>query len=192
MPVTQKTYPEWVQKYRTKGTTVKKKGDAYYLYSRTSKRVPGKKYPQPVDTYIGIITPEGIIKTNKKKVVLTDIEVWEYGFSKTIKTLCPNGWKEPLGDDWEDILKIIICEWSPYSYLRSERIKEKDEFRCQFSSQAASLTRRICKEYKVDMKAFENLKNIYLLEMGKEKVISKINPEQKEFLDRLGIEMEVC
>ena len=43
MPVTQKTYPEWVQKYREKGTTVKKKGDAYYLYKRTSKRVPGKK-----------------------------------------------------------------------------------------------------------------------------------------------------
>ncbi len=191
MPVTQKTYPEWVQKYRTKGKTVKKKGDAYYLYSRTSKRVPGKKYPQPVDTYIGIITPEGIIKTNKKKVVLTDIVVWEYGFSKAIETLCPKGWKEPLGDDWEDILKIIICEWSPNSYLRSDGIKEKDEFHCQFSSQAASLTRRIYKEYKVDIKALENLKNIYLLEMGKEKVISKINPDQKGFLDRMGIEMEV-
>lgn len=49
-------YPDWVQQYRTKGKTVKKKGDKYYLYSRTSKRVPGKKYPQPVDTYIGIIT----------------------------------------------------------------------------------------------------------------------------------------
>ena len=52
MPKTEKTYPEWVQKYRTKGMTVKKKGDAYYLYKRTSKRVPGKKYPQPVDTYV--------------------------------------------------------------------------------------------------------------------------------------------
>jgi hypothetical protein len=31
MPATQKTYPEWVQKYRVQGTTVKKKGDAYYL-----------------------------------------------------------------------------------------------------------------------------------------------------------------
>ena len=52
-----KVYPEWVQKFRTKGTTVKKKGDAYYLYKRTSKRVPGKKYPQPVDRYLGKITP---------------------------------------------------------------------------------------------------------------------------------------
>ena len=50
MPVTEKRYPDWVQAQRTRGTTVKKKGDTYYLYKRTSRRVPGKKYPQPVDT----------------------------------------------------------------------------------------------------------------------------------------------
>lgn len=55
-------YPEWVQEQRVKGTTVKKVGNTYYLYKRTSKRIPGKKYPQPVDTYIGIITPDGVIE----------------------------------------------------------------------------------------------------------------------------------
>ncbi len=50
MPKTGKTYPDWVQEYRVRGTTVKKKGEKYYLYKRTSRRVPGKKYPQPVDT----------------------------------------------------------------------------------------------------------------------------------------------
>jgi len=68
MPVTEKKYPEWVQKYREQGTTIKKKGDAYYLYKRTSKRVPGKKYPQAVDTYIGVITPDGVVKSNMKKI----------------------------------------------------------------------------------------------------------------------------
>ena len=82
MPVTEKKYPDWVQKYRSKGTTVKKKGDSYYLYKRTSRRIKGKKYPQPVDTYIGMITPEGVIQSNKRKVSLTNAEVWEYGFSK--------------------------------------------------------------------------------------------------------------
>ena len=82
MPVTEKKYPDWVQKHRTKGTTVKKRGDSYYLYKRTSRRVKGKKYPQPVDTYIGVITPEGVIQSNKRKVDLTDAEVWEYGFQK--------------------------------------------------------------------------------------------------------------
>lgn len=84
MPVTEKRYPDWVQRYRIKGTTVKKKGDSYYLYKRTSRRVKGKKYPQPVDTYIGVITPEGVIQSNKRKVSLTDAEVWEYGFSKAV------------------------------------------------------------------------------------------------------------
>ena len=32
MPKTEKTYPDWVQKYRIRGTTVKKKGEKYYLY----------------------------------------------------------------------------------------------------------------------------------------------------------------
>ena len=81
MPITEKKYPDWVQKYRTQGKTVKKKGDAYYLYKRTSKRVPGKKYPQPVDTYIGIITPEGIIESSKKKISITDIEVVVVNYS---------------------------------------------------------------------------------------------------------------
>ena len=190
MPVTQKTYPEWVQKYREKGTTVKKKGDAYYLYKRTSKRVPGKKYPQPVDTYIGIITPDGVVETNKKKVTLTDIEVWEYGFSKAVTYLCPKGWKDPLGNDWEDILRILICDWSENSYLGMEPIRNKSEFRYQFASQAASLSRRIYKAYKVEIKELEMLKSIYLLVMGKEKVISKITTEQHELLDRIGLKLE--
>lgn len=97
MPVTEKKYPDWVQKHRTKGTTVKKRGDSYYLYKRTSRRVKGKKYPQPVDTYIGVITPEGVIQSNKRKVDLTDAEVWEYGFSKAVWELCPDDWKNRWG-----------------------------------------------------------------------------------------------
>ena len=85
MPKTGKTYPDWVQEYRTRGTTVKKNGEKYYLYKRTSRRVPGKKYPQPVDTYIGVITPEGVQKSDKKKVTLTDASVKEFGFSRAVE-----------------------------------------------------------------------------------------------------------
>ena len=65
MASTEKVYPAWVQAQRIRGTTVKKKGDSYYLYKRTSKRVPGKKYPQPVDTYIGIITQTSHIENTQ-------------------------------------------------------------------------------------------------------------------------------
>ena len=191
MPVTKKVYPDWVQAYRTRGKTVKKKGDSYYLYKRTSKRVPGKKYPQPVDTYIGIITPEGIITSNKKKVTLTEIEVWEYGFSKAIWDLCPEGWKKPLGDEWEDVLKIILAEWSPQSYLCRGEVKNKEEFRCQFHAQASSLSRRIFKKYGVGIKKLEPLKSLYLIVMGKEKAISKLWPQQQTLIESLGLSMEV-
>lgn len=150
MPVTEKKYPEWVQKHRVKGTTVKKKGDSYYLYKRTSRRVKGKKYPQPVDTYIGIITPEGVIQSNKRKVSLTDAEVWEYGFSKAVWELCPDDWKKPLGDDWEDVLSIILLRQSPTSYIQKKRtMKNESDFRYQFAAQISSLSRRIYKKWGV-------------------------------------------
>ena len=192
MPRSEKTYPEWVQKQRTRGTTVKKKGDAYYLYKRTSKRVPGKKYPQPVDTYIGIITPEGVVKTNRKKVTLTDVEVWEYGYSKAVWELCPEEWKKPLGEDWADVLRLIILKESPTSYLGREAGKRTaEDLQYQFAAQTASLSRRLYKEHGVGLKDLEVLKTVYLVVLGKETALTKIGPGQRALLDSLGIGVEV-
>ena len=193
MPMTEKRYPDWVQEQRTRGTTVKKKGDTYYLYKRTSRRVPGKKYPQPVDTYIGIITPEGVLKSEKKKISLGGIEVKEYGFSRAVWQLCPEGWKKPLGNDWEDVLSIILLKWSPETYLLKERIlKTERDFHYQFPAQASSLSRRLYKEYGVGLEELQMLKSIYLLYFEKEKVVSKINPEQEELLGKIGVELSMC
>lgn len=193
MPKTEKKYPDWVQEYRTRGTTVKKRGDSYYLYKRTSKRVKGKKYPQPVDTYIGVITPEGVVPSGKRKVMLTDAEVWEYGFSKALWDLCPDGWKNPLGDDWEDVLSIIILKNSPTSYIRRERtVKKEADFRYQFATQAASLSRRIYKEYGVGIGELRQLDTVYLVCIDKHDVISKISAEQQALLDRTGVVLGLC
>lgn len=190
MAITGKVYPEWVQKYREKGTTIKKKGDAYYLYKRTSKRVPGKKYPQPVDTYVGIITPEGVVKTQRKRVELTDIEVREYGYSRTLLELCPQEWKNSLGDEWEDVLKTLILRWSPQSYIgRNYTMKDPKEFHCSFGSQAGMLSRRIYKEYKIDLRELEMLKGIYLVYIGKEEAVSRIGEAQGKLLGRLGVKL---
>ena len=193
MPVTEKKYPEWVQKHRVRGTTVKKKGDTYYLYKRTSRRVPGKKYPQPVDTYIGVITPQGVVPSSKKKVTLSDAEVWEYGFSKALWELCPDGWKKPLGEDWEDVLSIITLKWSPRSYIqRAGNIKKETDFRYQFGAQMASLSRRIYKEWGVGIEELHRLDSIYLVLLGKHEVISKISEEQKELLGKIRVSLEMC
>lgn len=186
-------YPEWVQAYRTRGRTVKKVGNTYYLYKRTSRRVPGKKYPQPVDTYLGIITPEGVIESKKKKLSLTGIEVREYGFSQALWQLCPKGWKQPLGDDWEDVFMIILQKWSPESYFMKERLLKKEEdYHYQFAAQMSSLSRRIYKEHGIELSELELLKRIYLVYLDKEAVISRISEEQEKLLKKIGVKLEMC
>ena len=189
----ERVYPDWVQAHKVRGTTVKKVGDNYYLYKHTSKRVPGKKYPQPVDTYIGLITPEGVIESKRKKVSLTEIEVKEYGFSNALVLLCPESWKTPLGDDWEDVLSIIILKWSPESYLTKERkIKKEEDFHYQFAAQMNILGRKLYKEHGIRLAELEILKTIYLIYLGNGTVVSKINEEQKYILNKAGINREMC
>lgn len=186
-----KVYPDWVQAQRIRGTVVKKKGDVYYLYKRTSKRVPGKKYPQAVDSYIGIITPEGVIKTGNIKVSSSDIEVAEYGFSQAVLHLCPADWKKAVGNQWMDVLKTIIVKWSPESYLK-DSIGSPVSPHSAINAQAGSLIRRVEKETgKKIPEAIEPLKTIYLVTFGKKKLLSRIHKDQQEVLDSLGIPLEV-
>ena len=192
MARTEKVYPEWVQKQRTRGTTVKKRGDSYYLYKRTSKRVPGKKYPQPVDTYIGVITPDGIVPSDKKKISLTDAVVKEFGFSRAVELLCPQGWKEPLGKDWQPVLDAIILKESKESYIEKERGTAKEfPAHVQYGAQKSSLARRIFKEHGVEMKELKALSTIYLIYLDGNRIVSVISEEQQELLDRTGIRLEV-
>ena len=53
--------PDWVMRYKTPGTTVKRIGKNYYLYAATSERRPDKRHPVSIQTYIGKITVDGIV-----------------------------------------------------------------------------------------------------------------------------------
>ena len=173
MPKTGKTYPDWVQEYRTRGTTV-------------------KKYPQPVDTYIGVITPEGVLKSDKKKVTLTEATVKEFGFSRAVEILCPQSWKEPLGKAWQEVLDFIILKESAESYIAAERgMVEILDPHIQYGAQKGSLIRRMQKESGADMKDLKHLSTIYLIYMDGNKIVSKISDEQQEILRRFHINLEV-
>lgn len=80
------TYPDWVEKYRAKGKTIRKVRDGYGLYECTSVYVKGQKYPKLKQTYLGKITKEdGFIPKvsyNKKR----EITYIEYGLSHFILT----------------------------------------------------------------------------------------------------------
>ena len=84
MPATEKVYPEWVQKYRMRGMTVKKKGESYYLYKRTSKRVPGKKYPQPVDHVLDDTFREDRSPAKKSRNSLALIRKFAYNILRLV------------------------------------------------------------------------------------------------------------
>lgn len=190
----EKVYPDWVQKHKTKGTSVRRVGNNYYLYKHSSKRVPGKKNPVPSDTYIGRITPEGIVKSNKKKVDASESEiiVKEYGFSAALQHMCPIGWKNPLGDKWQEVLDYIIVRESPESYITEERnVADKLDPHIQLGAQKSSLLRRIKQEHGVELKDIRILSTVYLVTIGRKKLLSKISDEQREVLKSLGLELEV-
>lgn len=184
-------YPEWVQAQRVKGTTVKKVGNTYYLYKRTSKRIPGKKYPQPVDKYIGIITQDGVIERKRQQLATTSIKVKEYGFSKAVWESCPEDWKKAVGDGWEDKLACMIIKSSPESYLSVDRdIRTEEELCFSASSQAGMLSRRFFKKYGIDFSRLEILKNIYLVYIEDKAFVSEISEGQMELLRQISVSLE--
>ncbi len=74
--------PDWVMKHKRPGCTIKEISGKYYLYYATSKYVPGKKYPESIQTYIGRITPDGVVSER----VSLDIGKTE---AKQLKELVP-------------------------------------------------------------------------------------------------------
>lgn len=53
------------------------------------------------------------------------------------------------------------------------------------------LSRRIFKEYGIDLKELETLRDIYLVRIGKEEAVSRISGGQQELLDRIGVKLDI-
>lgn len=104
---TNNQYPDWVEKYRTKGCTIRKVRDGYGLYKCTSEYVPGAKYPKSKQTYLGMVTQkDGFIP---KKSTSSHPSYIEYGLSHLIwcsfrRELCRSSFN---GDDIFVRLAII-------------------------------------------------------------------------------------
>lgn len=177
-------YPDWVNQYKKKGTVIKKVGESYYLYSNTSKYVKGKKYPQPVQHFIGVVTREGVVESHKQKVSLTDIEVFEYGFSAALLQLCPDKWKANLKGDWHDVLCAIILRNSPNSYLLHQKIVNNENV-CHHNLKLQET--RLEESLGFELEELSLLKQVYVLNIDGKTVISKIQEEQRSLLDRLSI-----
>ena len=81
MPRKPADYPDWVMKYKKKGTYINKVGDKYYLYAAHSERIKGTdKVRRVSDGYLGRITEkDGFIPA--KKILRSAPVSFELGLS---------------------------------------------------------------------------------------------------------------
>ncbi len=101
-------HPDWVLKFREKGTEIRVLKGNYYLYKITSKWNPEKKRPQKItERFLGTIKPEGLIpsKTDQLREKHKSVSVKEFGASyfiynqnldilQVLQELFPESWKE--------------------------------------------------------------------------------------------------
>jgi len=179
-------YPDWVNAHKRKGTAVKKVGNEYYLYSATSRRVPGKKYPQPVHEYIGTITKEGVVRTNVRKISTDRVRVYEYGMSYAMQTLLPDEFLINSHD--RETLRMaflhIVKKVSPRSYLlRNEELPDLAELHINLNVQI----KRYERLSGVSLEDLRALSELYLVETKECDMLSEVTAEMQEIFDRLGV-----
>lgn len=91
------TYPDWAEKYRGKGRTIRKVRDGYGLYQCTSVYQPGQKYPKSVQKYLGMITEKDGFIPKRSDAPYVSSRCLEYGLSHFIianfkRDLCRSGY----------------------------------------------------------------------------------------------------
>jgi len=181
-------YPDWVNAFKEKGTSVKKVGNEYYLYRSTSKRVPGKKYPQPLQEYIGVITKEGVIKSSVRKISTDRVKVYEYGMSFVLQSLLPESFlinshdKETLHFSFLHIVRHV----SPKSYLlRNTDLPSLTDLHINLEMQLKRYERLAG----ISIEILRPLSELYLVETKECDMLSEITSEMNEILERLGVKI---
>ena len=182
-------YPDWVNAFKEKGTSVKKVGNEYYLYRATSKRVPGKKYPQPVEEYIGVITKEGVVRTTVRKISTDRVRVYEYGMSYALQILLPE--KFLINSHDKETLRLaflhIVKRVSPKSYLlRNIELPTITELHINLNVQYQRYERLAG----ITIEDLRPLSELYMVETRECDMLSEITPEMSEIYTRLGVKID--
>jgi len=181
-------YPEWVNQHKSKGTTVKRVGNSYYLYKSTSKRVPGKKYPQPVQQFLGTITPDGLVPSTVRKVSTETVRVYEYGLSYTLSKKIPEKFKKDIGDEARANYAFlnIIRQYSPESYLlRGQDVPTMEDLHMSLCAQ----TKKFERLAGIEIKGLLLLTRIYLVETQECDMISEVTAEMRALMSGVGVSM---
>jgi len=182
-------YPDWVNQHKEKGTSVKRVGNSYYLYKSTSKRVPGMKYPQPVQQFVGTITPSGLVKSAVRKISTETVLVYEYGFSYTLSKIIPPKFIKDIRNEIKANYAFlnIVKHFSPDSYLlRGHTVPTMEELHMSLCAQIKKFERLVG----VELKTLLPLTRIYLVETKQCDMISAATLEMKELMAGMGVSLD--
>ena len=156
--------------------------------------MPGRKYPVPEDKYLGVLTEEhGLVEAHRRVLNISDVRVYEYGYSHTMLELCPDSWKKSEGKNWESKLVACIVSASPTSYLYMNSTSPIDVSDPGIKTSRVTLYRRISEKYGAGKDDLLKLASIHLVVHDeKNQYLSCITAEQKTLLERLKVKLEVC
>lgn len=151
-------YPEWAEKYRKKGRTIRKVRDGYGLYECTSVYVKGQAYPKSVQKYLGMITEkDGFIP--KGHSVSSQRQYIEYGLSHFIMINFKRDLVRSLNGGSEEVVKLGIIYYMFQSiseiFIRSTYLSHGVEdilIRRSSSGISQSRLNNVCNRIKALMK----------------------------------------
>lgn len=186
-------YPDYVKRYRPKGTIVKKANDTYYAYYATSQRVPGKSYPvQVIKGLAGKIDRDGFHPMTRTVVDTEHVIIREYGFTNFLLMFEEeyiSRRKEPIRVR-KDIYRSMIVYLSNNSYLNDDpdttiytAWELAERFRVSIPLQVTS----ICKLAEYSLEQLEPLKYICSVRMGKRMFYGELTEAQKKLIKELGV-----
>lgn len=131
----------------------------------------------------GLILPDRVVRPIPAEV--SDIRIYEYGFSKALFDLCPTEWKNRLGDDWYEVLLYIINMKSPSSFFL--RNHEPGQGRRYYGMHCELLEKMIGIELD---ELLERLGSICLIQEGDRLIMTRPDGGQYEYARKLQICLE--
>lgn len=190
-------YPDYVNKFRPKGTIIKFVNNTYYVYEATSKRVKGKSYPvQIVKGIIGKIDENGFHKRETINIK-DEAVIKEYGFTNYLLLFKDDFYHDVNSNfhvkDRLIILYSMICYLSSNSYLNDNKEIKIYPIEELIKTYNLSLTRQINAIERITghkIEELEELKYICKVYISNQEITCKINNKQKELLDRLGVNID--
>ena len=189
-------YPDYIKKFRPKGTIVKKVRNDYYVYKATSKRVPGKNYPvQIIEGLVGKIDEKGFHQTYTTLVNSKVVIIRECGFTNYLllfeKNFLLDSSTHRKKNDLAIIYRSIIVHLSSNSYLIDDEAQPLYNIEELITIYKISMTKQINALLRIlelnSLEILEPLKYICRVKMGNKIFKSELNEIQKSLIDKLGV-----